>query len=542
MTEPLHSRTRVPSVSRRGAIIACAGFLTVVALIRVTATYAVFNNTYDEPNHIATGMEWIERGTYTFEPAHPPLARIAVALGPYLADHRLGSQQHIYSGGHEILYGKGSYFRNLALARLGILPFFVLAVAVSWRWASALFGEMTALVSLLLFTTTPTVLAHTGVATTDMPLVGTFLLALSVFVWALERPSIPRGVAFGLASALAVLSKFSAVLFLPACCTAILIARWLTRRRCLSSDTVPPVRISESQVAASALSAFGLIWLTYRFSMGVRLGSLIPGGIPLLAPEFFEGIGAVAFHNAAGHAGYLFGEFRTKGWWYYFPVALMVKAPLPLLTLAIVGMTRAVQKARSACDWRYVAPGIAAAMILTVSLRAHINIGVRHVLPMFPLLAMLAGYGSVRMWNAVRHRGAARAVTAGLVLWQVSSSALAHPDYLAYFNILAGAHPERIILDSDLDWGQDLHRLTQVARERGISPVSVAYWGTADVSKVGPPGAHVLKPGERVTGWVAASEMFVTNTNPDVAGYRWLNAYQPRFRVGRSIKLYYVPR
>ena len=102
--------------------------LVVLACLRITMTYRVFSQTHDEPAHIATGMEWLDRGTYTSEPLHPP-GRIAVAMGPFLAGRRL-LVDNMWEGGNEILYAEGTYRRNLALARLGTLPFFVLRLSL----------------------------------------------------------------------------------------------------------------------------------------------------------------------------------------------------------------------------------------------------------------------------------------------------------------------------------------------------------------------------------------------------------------------------
>ena len=106
------------------------------ACIRIAATYHVFSQTVDEPAHIAAGMEWLDRGTYIFEPLlHPPLARIAAAIGPFLAGRRL-LVADMWDGGNDILYGDGNYRQNLSFARLGELPFFVLAAFVVWPGAA----------------------------------------------------------------------------------------------------------------------------------------------------------------------------------------------------------------------------------------------------------------------------------------------------------------------------------------------------------------------------------------------------------------------
>src|SRR3954463_9292616 len=106
------------------AVCALAGVL------RMVSTYRVFNQTWDEPAHVAAGMQWLDRGGYTYEALHPPLARVMVALGPRLAGIRSAGQENVWLEGTAILYAGGRYDRNLALARLGVLPFFLLATLV----------------------------------------------------------------------------------------------------------------------------------------------------------------------------------------------------------------------------------------------------------------------------------------------------------------------------------------------------------------------------------------------------------------------------
>ena len=123
--------------------------LIAIAVARIAATYTVFNATYDEPVHVTCGMEWLQWGTYTCEPQHPPLARIAVALGPFLKGLRLAGrlnapdqrQKSLYEEGNAILYSEGHYWSNLTWARLGTLPFLVLLCVITFQWARKWFSE-----------------------------------------------------------------------------------------------------------------------------------------------------------------------------------------------------------------------------------------------------------------------------------------------------------------------------------------------------------------------------------------------------------------
>jgi hypothetical protein len=117
------------------------------------------------------------------------------------------------------------------------------------------------------------------------------------------------------------------------------------------------------------------------------------------------------------------------------------------------------------------------------------------------------------------------------------SSARAHPDYLAYFNELAGARPERVLVDSDLDWGQDLRRLTATLQRRGIDTLSVRLFGSADLRRHDLPVFRVLPPYQPATGWIAVSELMLRTSDR----FTWLKAYEPVERVGKSIRLYHIP-
>src|ERR1700682_3839456 len=148
--------------------------IVLVALLRVAATYHVFGQVFDEPAHVACGVELVSTGRYTLEPQHPPLARLAIGL---TARASLPPDGTVWQRGNAILYA-GDYVRNLASARSGILLFLAIAIVVTWSWARRLYGDRLALVAALLVSTTPALLAHSGLATTDAAVAAMTLLAL----------------------------------------------------------------------------------------------------------------------------------------------------------------------------------------------------------------------------------------------------------------------------------------------------------------------------------------------------------------------------
>jgi hypothetical protein len=190
--------------------------LVFLATLRIVATYEVFSHTNDEPAHIACGMEWLDKGVYRYDVQHPPLARVAAAIGPHL----LGRRSHgsvgklgILHEGLAILYQDLRYDEVLATARFGVLPFFWVASFVVYVWARRDFGGRAAVIALFFFTFLPPVLAHAGLATTDMA-VTTWLGAafLAGRVW-LEQPTPATAALLGACGALAVVSKFSSLAF-----------------------------------------------------------------------------------------------------------------------------------------------------------------------------------------------------------------------------------------------------------------------------------------------------------------------------------------
>lgn len=544
-------------------------FLLLVGILRIVSTYGVFSQTWDEPAHVACGMEWLQEGTYDFEDLHPPLARVAVALLPYLAGLRLDNRnpgtREMWAQGNDIFEAHGDYMHNLALARIGVLPFFVVAVLTVWYWTRTVFGPETALAAVGLLTFLPPILAHAGLATTDFAVAAMLAAALFTFCRWVGRPTRPRALALGLAAGLAILCKFTALLFLPACALAVLLVYWITVGR-RGYEARRDVALRLRSLALAGFVCALTIWAGYRFSFRPmtasqdrphqtldrifgtqgkwhRLAYRVAEKTPIPASEFFLGLNEAWHQVASGRPMYLLGKVRTHGWWYFFLVALLVKTPIAFLLLSVIGVVAAFGRWREGRDWSVLAPPGAALALLLVCLPTGFDLGLRHILPIYPLLAIVAGLGVVELWHLLGPRWLGPSLAVGLCVWMAAASVLAHPDYLAYFNRLAGDHPERILVNSDLDWGQDLLRLTHALRARHIQAVAIAYNGTADLKRIGMPQFSLLLPCTRATGWIAISLLKLELSQPSVGcgGYSWLMAYKPMALVGKSIRLYYIP-
>ena len=502
---------------------------TAIGVARIAATYRAVSQTSDETPNIGCGMQYLDLGRYDYGAFHPPLARLAIAAGPYLYGARSQKQPDRWKEGNAVLNSTPRPTKALALARAGILPFFVLACTVVWLWGRRLLGEWGALAPVFLFTNTPPVLAHAGLATMDMAVGAGVCTALFTFWRWFEEPTRRNSAALGVGVALALLSKFSSLLLLPVCMLTIVVAlRAGGRHKAIVRPTVAWLWLPV---------AFLLVWGAYRFSFG-RMTEHPDSGIwhvlasiPVPAPQILDGLWQVRGHIEGGHTAYLLGENSFHGWWYFFPVALAVKTPIALLLLAALGWGASAALRL---------PAILTAAILLVNLPTSLNIGVRYMLPLYPMLALTGGIGAV--WLLKRARWAA----AVLFAWMAISTALAHPDYLAYFNEIAAAHPERVLVDSDLDWGQDMGRLAAELRRRNVPYLHMACLYTGDDTRLGLPNWDSLEPYQPVTGWVAVSYTMLKNYGWLAAQQRgrtdrafaWLNRYQPVARVGKSILLY----
>jgi hypothetical protein len=216
-----------------------------------------------------------------------------------------------------------------------------------------------------------------------------------------------------------------------------------------------------------------------------------------------------------------------------------VKTPLPLLLLGIVGMAGTVTLMRRR-EFEPAIPLFVVIAIMAVGVTAHVDIGVRHILPLYPFLALLGARGAIDLWTRADSTRFVKGVTTALAASALFIVVRAHPDHLAYFNPLAGARPDRILVDSNLDWGQDLYRLADVVRKLRIDSVRVAYFGTADMQWAGVPNARRLEPNEAATGFVAASRTNLAGVWVGPA-YQWLYKYQVVGTVGPSLVLFYVP-
>lgn len=540
---------------------AIAGFIITLASLAIISTYPTLSQTYDEPAHFTGGIEWLDRGTYNLDESHPPFARILMGLGPYLDGIRSTGNKNEFDEGNALFHQQNTYVRTLTLTRIGVLPFFVLSCVVLVIWTARLLGKATALATLGFYATLPSILAHAGLATTDLPI--TAMLLVSYYAWQrwLLQPTLSAAVLVGFVTGLTILTKFSALIFIPLGYGVILA---VSGRAILNSKAKllhSTEHLIQSALLAAAVS-FITFWAGYQFSWNsiaamealdinrIDYDPWIDYTPPVVisnqferlaipAPEFFIGLKELLHKNREGHAPYFLGQrFDLNGKWYFFLVLTAVKTPLPFLILSGLGFFLLLRDSSVQPAYKRVTPLVLIMVVHLVGMVSSINLGLRHLLISFPFAAMLAGFGWVTIWRRNKQRQAVQGLLCLALLWQFSTMLRHHPDFISYFNELAGHQPEFFASDSDLDWGQDFFRLVHKLQDLKINDAAIAYFGTIDPKKHEMPTFRVLKPFEPLSGWLAVS----INKLKSDEGYEWLENYQHVALVGTSIRLYYIPQ
>ncbi len=548
---PLESIEKL--LSRTMVHAAIAIVLIAVATLRIVGTYEKYNQTFDEGAHIAAGIETLDRGTFDREPLYPPLTRMAIAVGPYMQGARTDPRlKNIFMEGNRVLYTSFNYDKTLAAARMGVLPFFWILCLSVFFWARTEFGATAGVAALLIITNTQVVLGHAGMATADIPAAATLVLALFSFrVW-MKAPTQLRSILLGIAVSAALLTKLSNLAFLLISVPFIfLLDRYSFSEKHPKRSWFTPKLIV---VGVGFLCIWGMYrfewhplnaranyaaYLQERFAGSPKMLSAMQriSRVPIPAPDFIHGLEEVSAINADKRPAYLLGEVYLGGRAAFFPVALAVKSPFALLILGLLGTGIGAWRFVKRRDAALAMIAVCWLVVLTIAMNAQINIGVRHILSIFGFWAILGGGLAAWLLKQPRHQWLAIGMTAVLLGWIVAGSWMSRAAPIAYFNFVAGNHPEKILVDSDLDWGQDLKSLDAKLRELGAQQVWLDYLGTAIPEKHLSQQIRYLPPGTRVTGWVAIS---LTDLQEQRGAFGWLTQYPVIAKAGDSINIYYV--
>jgi hypothetical protein len=396
------------------------------------------------------------------------------------------------------------------------------------------------LVALALWAFNPTALSYGHLTNTDIGVTFGITLAIYIFAQFLEGPNMKRAAIGGAATALALVLKYTALILGPVFLVALIIARKRFK------TTVPGACKMAGAFLLAGWCVTLIAFLPWRASAPpptpAELAVLeLPGWFtslrPLLIPcEFFKGIAMALGHSKIGTDSYLMGEWKQGGWWYYFPLAFLLKSSISYVVLVAGGLVLFIRKAKSVPLLEQMA-WLGAGMYLLVSMSSGVNIGVRHLLPMFPLLCVGVGCGVARLADR-RLKMAALA----LVGWQMLSALLAYPLYLQFVSEAVGGAPNgyKYLVDSNYDWGQDANRLKKFLEDRQIGHIYLDYFGTQFSIE------HLKVPNTRVTAEAAKQirqgTLVVSVSQLVRPEWAWLReSRQPVARVAHTLFVYQFP-
>ena len=579
-----------------------AGILLLIVFVLSLLSIRDDTLTFDEVSHIPAGYSYLTQQDYRINPEHPPLIKDIAAI-PLLflpiqfpADHPSWTQEenpvwwHQFEFGSHFLYRAGNNPDDILLAaRIPMILILVLLGGFLFTWTRELFGNKGALIALFLFSFSPTLLAHGRLVTTDVGAAAGIFIATYFFLKALKNPSKQTILVAGIVFGLAQLTKFTAVLLFPLFAILVLVRAivYISRFKDFWKHFARFVGI----LVLVALVGYALIWAVYQYhtwnysperqvrDTEFNLQSFSPplanvtiwmADKPLLRPaaHYLTGLFMVLQRSSGGNTTYFLGEVSAAGWKTYFPVVYAIKEPLAFFILFMAALLslawfvknplwyHPLPRAKKWIQNNFAAFSMLVFIVLywAVTLKSNLNIGVRHLLPVFPFTIALVG-GMTAAWLKPPYLKIKGAFLAWLILWQAYSVLAIYPHFLAYFNELIG-RPEQGYLytvDSNLDWGQDLKRLKHWVDSRGIDMIFIDYfgggnpeyyfkesyspwWGTRDKKEL-PKGSYLAVSVSLLQGGRGVA---VKGFDQPTDYYLWLNFYTPVAKIGNSIFVYYI--
>jgi 4-amino-4-deoxy-L-arabinose transferase-like glycosyltransferase len=560
--------------SRRALTLAAVVGLLAIMEAAMLLSVRQESQTSDEAYSLLAGYLHLTTGDFSICPGYPPLTKDVAALPllvfrphiPPMTD----AEASDFRGGRIFLYANRADAMLFA-ARAAMTVFPLLLALLVFLAAREMFGGATAFTALALIVFEPNLLAHGPLVTNDVALASCLFATVYGFWRYVVNPNAWRVAGCGIAAGLALAAKHSAIILFP-----IMLLLAMTELFAVppaTEESVPDENSrarSRGKLAVKLLGALAVVaaisllvlWSFYAFrysarpagwppsttlasSLGAVRGRLtviaitVAARAHLLPEAFLEGL---AFFRATDtRPTYLFGRLYSHGVWFYFPAAMVVKSTLGfLLLLALAPLARPLWALdrRRATLWML----IPAAVFLLASMTSTLNIGLRHILPVYPFLAILAAAGSVSL--AQRHR-AGRIIVTGLVLFHAVSGVRAFPNYLAYSNELWGGPSKtyRVLTDSNVDWGQGLPAVKRYLDRHAATPCWLAYFGTVDPAHFEIP--CTLLPATSSVIWERpldevpeAIEGTVLVSATEMSGQAWgpgeLNPYEP-FRTSRPV-------
>ena len=506
---------------------------------------------FDEEYHVAAGYAYLKTGDFRMSLSHPPLINALSAL-PLLwrddvnlpTDHPAWHASDYFNFSDVFLWQAQTDPQSiLEWSRWPIILLGTLLAAALFWWARHMINPLAGWVALLLATFDPNLLTNSRLTTTDLGL--TCLLFLTMWrLWCWQqRPFLPQLLLVGLCVGLTMSAKFTGVMVWPMLVTIMLLWGWQEGKRPFSH--LRPLLII-------GITAYLTLWAIFRFDASPYPGTNIPlpaSFYPYSLLDTFIGI------EEQPKTSFLLGHTSPRGWWYYFPVALLLKTPLPLLLLAAVGTIPLFKR----LGWRQSSLlWLPPTLFMLLAMTGRITIGYRHILPLVPFLIMMAAYVATLPAKSINNIPLKPTLITLLLLWHAGGTLRLFPHQEAFFNELAGspANGGNLLVDSNIDWGQDLISLREVMGANGIEEVYLGYFGTAVpeaynipyqpipgfLRHTAGPEINSYNPYTPPPGWYAISltslQLGLLEQNLDM--YAYFRDKTPTHRAGYSINLYHV--
>jgi 4-amino-4-deoxy-L-arabinose transferase-like glycosyltransferase len=532
--------------------------------------------TFDEALHLAAGYSYLRTGDFRMGREQPPLGKMLNALPLLLwLKPRLPLADPSWIGGDEWQFGSRFLYGGeipadtiLGYARLVTIALtFALGLFLA-MWTRRHFGAEVALLATFLFALDPNVIAHGRYVTTDMIATAAIFAATMALARFIVSARASDGLLAGALLGLTIVSKFSALILIPVYVVLYFIHWW--REGCHTRGGRLFVNLGLSLAILGSVSAVVIgaaywseTWRMFRgrlAPLAVVVDSSRPAGplfrsagdlFHLPAHAFFLGLLQLANHSQLGDPSYVLGHSFPTGVWYYFPVVFAVKTPtailLSLLLLALGAFARFPVKPVSSplsrirnARFEWFVLTVPVILYFASSLQSHINLGLRHILPIYPFLFVITAAALFQL----RTRRFAKLFPIALfsvVAVAAAESVHVYPHYLAFFNTLAGgpvAGPKYLV-DSNIDWGQDLKKLKIYLDERHISSVCLSYFGMAIPEYYGIHRTNLRSTDASGGGCVAAVSatlLYGAYTSRQV--FAPLRQLQPIDRIGYSIYIF----
>ena len=523
------------------------------------------SQTFDEAYHLLAGYRYWQAQDFGINPEHPPLAKWVASLPLlYLSPQAptMAAGDESFSGGRKFLYATDAD-ALLFRARMAGSAFTLLLALLVFEASYVMFGRGPALLALALVVFEPNILAHGALVTTDMALTCCLFAAVYAFYRYVKSPTRWRLAECGVVAGLALAAKHSGILVFPIlgflALAELLMGRSsgpvpesgaLTRVETIKRQTVQ-LAVTPMLITAIAVT---VLWGLYAFRFEAR-----PDGLKMIAPaQYLESPaepqviltlwnrralpesylhGLVKAMNRGERPTFLFGEFYPRGRWFYFPAAFLIKSTLGLLVLLFLTLiAKALRRKEIRREVLFVT--IPPTLFFAVSLTAGLNIGLRHVLPVYPFLLVLAAVGA---WSLAKQHRRWAYIVAALILFHALSSVRSFPNYLAYSNEIWGgpANTYKVLTDSNVDWGQGLKAAKRYLDRHHITECWFAYFGTVDPAyydipcKLLPAFRTVREKTQDVTPQIIEGTVLISGT--ELSGQYWgpgeLNPYEPFRRV-----------